>query len=162
MKNINLNDEVKVKDSDKSIIKGIFTLKNSNGKIIFSKENMILKSGRELIKETIFQSNTISPLNFKLYLSTDQAEPNPDYTGTGADIREFSLTADDFTYDSANISVTITKTISSDDTTGTFYSAGLKYEDILFSRVTFPSTSITQPINEDSPATYQITYTIYF
>jgi hypothetical protein len=46
-----IKDEFTVKDS--GFVKGVVTLKHKNGKVIFTKENMILQTGRDFFRELV-------------------------------------------------------------------------------------------------------------
>lgn len=75
MENLNFEDRLNVWDSR---IKGVVVMEDINGKVIFKKENMIVKEGRDYIKALV--------LNKILGSSTETRKINSIQFGTGNDM----------------------------------------------------------------------------
>lgn len=172
--NLNLNDTFKINDSH-SRIRGFVTMRKENGDIIFSKENMIVKTGRAAILNAILpgENETKRDLkNIKFFLSENQdlTTAEDDYTKIKDSIKllkgispEMYTKYNDNLYIHYEISFRIDENSNSKfkaSSAGILLSDNISNDmsdnDILFSRVVFPATSITPNTN------YYVDYYIYF
>lgn len=87
-KKITLRDDVRV--DDRPLVKGVVVLRDESGKIIFKKNNMIVKDGRKFLQELFYQAirNQTAPTLYASKVSI--------IVGTGTGVTTASMTKDAF------------------------------------------------------------------
>jgi len=160
---IEIKDYFKIDDSH-SNIRGFAVLKQDDGTVLFKKENMIVKKGREfilkkLMGEEVLAEDGITPVTFsngkiEFNNSTEMTTPL-DESLKGSELAPISIN-----FSSSNLSYTdliTTITVSITGETKIISELGIFLsDDSLFSRVVF------EPVSVSSTTSYTLTYYIYF
>lgn len=154
-----LRDYFKI-DDNHSKIRGFLVLKDENGNILIKKENMIVKSGRELILNAITPANTRNTNSFNMrnlsaMVSEDDNLTTPDSTYANFNpVSGITTTVESVTVE--NLCVTFTIKAECDSGNYNLSSLGLYHGSTLFSRVVFDKIGLSS----NSKLTF--TYYIYF
>jgi hypothetical protein len=161
-----LNDTVNVSDSK---IRGIVILQNPDGTVVFKKENIIVESGREYIRNLLYskiddeftEDRFIKTLKFgsgtTLTKPSDTTLESSFYSVVIATDEDTLLVRDP---DEDTLALKLTTTVTSSGITSDVMSElGLFLSDTpetMFSRLVF------EPVPFTSTTTYNLTYYIYF
>lgn len=79
MRNIKINEQFKIDDSH-SNIRGIISMKKANtGEIIFTRENMIVKTGRAAIMNALVTDSSVPTFKFFISKTSDITVPEMTY-----------------------------------------------------------------------------------
>jgi len=145
MKNININDYFKL-DDNHSKIRGFVFCRDSSGNFIFNKENMIVKTGRNLILDTITGgSSALNLKNLNAYINNSKDfVTEADVFNTEDNWIELSKVSELPTIDSTNLVVHYTFNTADLEISGKYSSLCLATSnEILFSRVIFQSINVS-------------------
>lgn len=158
---IELKDYFKI-DDNHSKIRGFLVCKDENGKYLVRKENMIVKSGREMILKAITKTGELDIKNPVVKFSSNPELTNANMTTLGGiefpnsgmtnNVVNISSTLED----DLSIKYTIIVDFEKADNNYEINSLGLFFNDKLFSRVVFDTIGLS------SNRKLTFTYYIYF
>jgi hypothetical protein len=166
-----LKDFLNISDSK---IRGVVVMKNSNGKIIFERENMIVQSGRKFVRD-VFVRNAIPALanfaglsNYKLtHIAFGNSDVITEYTMTSLQSEGIRIPINETntTVEESTMFMKFRGSVNrSDSQSGyTVRELGLvltnpdnEQQDQLFSRIVF------DPITIAPGESYEVEYYVYF
>lgn len=142
---------------DKATVRGFFFLKDSNGDIIATNENMIVQSGRVLILGAIYgdTTNGFKINNLKGSLGSDGTLTTPNDNNLKSKLEVDSMITNSWEDNSSELYIKYTGSLTP-STPLTIQEFGLFSGTTLFSRVVFPTVYL------NANTSYTIEYYIYF
>jgi hypothetical protein len=181
MKELKIDDSASITDKIGKVARGVVTMRTLDGKIVFSKENMITKAGRKIILDSLTNDKVFYSLS-EVHIGSDNKIEDGETTTINTDptkgiiISKGTIDSDHtklassgtaaFTesIDTTNIAIKIQIFIAVADPTNNFtaselglvFSDGTEANDILFSRVVF------DPVAISTTEKYLVDYTLYF
>ena len=157
----NLKDYVNVND-DHSSIRGYVVMTDENGKTLFAKNNMIVKAGRDIIKNcvanSVFEKGDGNELTFSDIKFGDKNDitKSDDTELHGNMCLEYKKDNIDISTGDRCIILKTTITPTDNDNDTIISEAGLFCDKTMFSRVAFA------PLTIRTNTTYTLNYYIYF